>query len=271
MLVRRRTLIGLLAVLPVLAVVAWTAIEYWPHDPPPPLPAPRDPVLPDLAMAPLADMLGAVTEGEETPRQQIFFSASIANRGPGPFIINAVRGDEHGQWRVSQRFLDTGGDLTEVATPADMTWGGHGHNHWHVRIGAAYSLESVPGGKDVRSLEKVGYCFFDQQPYDRAAMGASRLPVFSKNGCNGKSTLTLDMGLSPGWQDPYSWALPDQRLDITGLPDGRYRLVATADPNNWFREVDETNNTAWALMEITTSTSPPVVNVVAQGQAPRKG
>ena len=271
MLVRRRTLIGLLAVLPVLAVVGWTAIEYWPHDPPPPLPAPRDPVLPDLAMAPLADMLGAVTEGEETPRQQIFFSASIANRGPGPFIINAVRGDEHGQWRVSQRFLDTGGDLTEVATPADMTWGGHGHNHWHVRIGAAYSLESVPGGKEVRSLEKVGYCFFDQQPYDRAAMGAFPAAGVLEERVQREVHAHARHGPVARLADPYSWALPDQRLDITGLPDGRYRLVATADPNNWFREVDETNNTAWALMELTTSTSPPVVNVVAQGQAPRKG
>ena len=259
---RRRLLIGFLAVLPLLVLAGWTAVEYWPHDPPPPLPAPRDPVLPDLTVAPLTDLVGGETE--EGAEQQILFSASIANRGPGPFMINAVRGDEHGQWRVSQRFVDTGGAKTEVETPADMTWAGHGHLHWHVRIGAAYALYTVPGNRRVRSLEKVGYCFFDQKPYDRKLEGAPKAAVFPKDSCDGETTLALDMGLSAGWQDPYSWALPDQRLDITGLPDGRYRLVATADPENWFREVDEKNNSARLLVELETSAHPPTVTVVRE-------
>ena len=262
-LMRPRLLIGSLVLVPLLAVAGWAAVEYWPHDPPPPLAAPRNPVLPDLVMAPLADILAAETRDGST--QQIFFSASVANRGPGPFIINAVRGDEHGAWRVSQRFLDTGGATTETATPADMTWGGHGHNHWHVRIGAAYALYTVPGGVRVRSLEKVGYCFFDQKRYDRNAPNAPLHPVFPKDGCDGKPKLALDMGLSPGWQDPYTWVLPDQRLDITGLKDGRYRLVATADPHNWFREASENNNQAWVVLDVTTSVSSPTVAVVASG------
>src|SRR5688572_10788115 len=184
---RRRFLIGFLAVLPLLVLAGWTAVEYWPHDPPPPLPAPRDPALPDLTVAPLTDLVGGETE--EGAEQQILFSASIANRGPGPFMINAVRGDEHGQWRVSQRFVDTGGAKTEVETPADMTWAGHGHLHWHVRIGAAYALYTVPGNRRVRSLEKVGYCFFDQKPYDRKLEGAPKAAVFPKDSCDGESTL----------------------------------------------------------------------------------
>ncbi|WP_204312910.1 hypothetical protein, partial [Stenotrophomonas maltophilia] len=56
-----------------------------------------------------------------------------------------------------------------------------------------------------------------------------------------------------------------QRLDVTGLPDGRYRLVATADPEDWFREVGEKNNSAWALVDLETSSHPPTVTVVRQG------
>ena len=78
------------------------------------------------------------------------------------------------------------------------------------------------------------------------------------------------MGLSAGWQDPYTWALPDQRLDITGLPDGRYRLVATADPNNWFREVDEKNNDAWADIVLKTSVYPPSVALIERSPDPRE-
>ena len=252
-----------------LAFAGWAAVEYWPHDPPPPLAAPRDPVLPDLAMAPLADLVGSITEDDQ-PQQQLFFSASVANRGPGPFIVNAVRGDERGGWRVSQRFLESDGSETEAKTPADMTWGGHGHNHWHVRIGAAYALYALPGMRKVRKLEKVGYCFFDQKPYDRDLEGAPQLGVFPKTGCDGESTLGLNMGLSPGWQDPYTWALPDQRLDITGLPDGRYRLVATADPNNWFREVDERNNDAWVDVVLKTSVYPPSVSLIEESPDPRE-
>jgi hypothetical protein len=53
------------------------------------------------------------------------------------------------------------------------------------------------------------------------------------------------MGLSPGWADPYSWLLTDQALEVTDLPDGTYRLQATADPDRWFRESNERNNVSW--------------------------
>ena len=42
-----------------------------------------------------------------------------------------------------------------------MVWGGHGHNHWHVHLGASYELRNA-AGEVVRKYEKVGYCFFDQ-------------------------------------------------------------------------------------------------------------
>jgi hypothetical protein len=260
---RRASLIALLVGLPILVLGSVAVAEYWPHDPPPPLPAPRDPLLPDLAMPQLTDVLAAGIQGQET--QQLFFSASIANIGPGPFMINAVRGDERGGWRVSQRFQERDGATTEAATPADMTWGGHGHEHWHVRIGASYRLFTLPSMRQVRSLEKVGFCFFDQRRFDPSLPAAPKTRMFPKTACDGESTLALDMGLSPGWDDPYSWALPDQRLGLTGLPDGRYRLIASADPNNWFRETNEKNNETWLDLELRTSSYPPRATVLRIG------
>ena len=58
------------------------------------------------------------------------------------------------------------------------------------------------------------------------------------------------MGLSPGWADPYPWALPDQRLLLTGLDDGVYRLWAAADPGSWFKEANETNNATWVDIRV---------------------
>lgn len=214
-------------------------------------------------MRPLTELTGA--EAETGGAKELFFSASIANIGSGPFHVHAVRGDQRGAWRISQRFIERVGTISEIETPGALAWGGHGHNHWHIRVGASYELRNS-SGQIVRTLEKVGYCFFDQKRLHPPVAGAPRAPVFPKETCSDREALALDMGLSPGWEDPYTWALPDQRLDITGLRDGNYRLVAKADPGNWFRESNERNNVAWAEIRLQTSTSPPSVSVLQRSR-----
>jgi lysyl oxidase len=58
------------------------------------------------------------------------------------------------------------------------------------------------------------------------------------------------MGLSVGWGDIYRWSLPDQYIDITGLTNGRYRLYAEVDPDNWFQENNARNNLSWINIRI---------------------
>jgi hypothetical protein len=76
------------------------------------------------------------------------------------------------------------------------------------------------------------------------------------------------MGLSVAWRDVYSASLPNQYIDITELPAGRYRLWAEADPvgtdrsTGWFVESDETNNVTWVDFEL--ELDPPSVRVVGQ-------
>jgi hypothetical protein len=53
------------------------------------------------------------------------------------------------------------------------------------------------------------------------------------------------MGLSTGWGDRYGASLPDQYIDVTELEDGKYRLRATADASNWFKESNDKNNKTW--------------------------
>ena len=63
--------------------------------------------------------------------------------------------------------------------------------------------------------------------------------------------LNVMMGLSVGWGDQYSASTNFQWIDITGLPNGRYRLTATADPGHLVKEASYTNNAAWAKIRIT--------------------
>ena len=166
-------------------------------------------------MSPLTDVTSGVSSDGNAVR--LSFTAAIANVGPGPFIVHAVRGDQRGSWRVSQRFREQDAPTSEVVTPGDMVFGGHGHDHWHVQLGASYWL-TRPGSSEVlRRYSKVGYCFFDQvrlrdQPAD--APVASRRSQGRR--ATAAATLELEMGLSPGWADPYYWTLPDQRLLVTG-------------------------------------------------------
>jgi hypothetical protein len=113
----------------------------------------------------------------------------------------------------------------------------------------------------------VGYCFFDQVRLAKQPPDAPIAPTFGKDGCDGQSTLELEMGLSPGFGDPYYWTLPDQRLLVNELEDGVYRLWADADPNGWFREANDRNNLTWVDLRLTLSQRPPRVAVVRRGPA----
>lgn len=228
------------------------------------LQAPRDPVLPDLRMPRLSELI--VGKSQSGTNFGLLFTASIANTGPGTFVLRAVAADSD-HWRVTQRFRERNGRLSEIPIPGRLVFGGHGHDHWHIQLGATYELRRLPGGRVVRRYAKVGYCFFDQvQIRKRAAK-----PRFARTTCGTRGMRVVTMGLSPGWSDPYQWTLPDQRLDITGLPAGRYRLYARADPGGWFRETNERNNDTWVDIVLTLAGRLPKVKVVAVGPHLRTG
>ena len=213
-------------------------------------------------MSPLRDISAVQIEGGGAYVQ---FTAAVANVGVGAFIVHAVRADRRGSWRVSQRFREPDGSTSEALTEGDVVWGGHGHDHWHVHLGASYWLTRPDSTDVLRSYDKVGFCFFDQRPLIAQPSTAPRRPQFPKTACNGQNTLQFTMGLSPGWADPYPWALPDQRLLLTGLDDGVYRLWATADPGGWFREANETNNATWIDLRVNVHSTPPAVEAVQRG------
>lgn len=242
----RRLLLTVAILVPVIAVGAWVLTGAFEDDPPPgpEHPLPRAPILPNLVMPRLADVRVSWNDDGDW---QILFSATIANTGKGPFGVHAQRAKGGTRWLVTQRFRERDGSSSEQPVPeARMVWGGHGHNHWHVEVGASYRLvEPDTPATVVRKLVKAGFCFFDQEPYRLTLPDAPARRVFPASGCNGTEAAALDMGLSVGWSDPYFWILPDQRIDVTGVEPGVYRLIAKADPDGWFRETEEGDNEAW--------------------------
>ena len=205
--------------------------------------------LPDLAMAKLRHI---VTDYDGS-RRLLRFSAIIVNVGAGPMEVRSRRSSTSSAWTSEQVIYDDAGGSRSVATPSvQLVYGGDGHNHWHVKDLERYSLVPTGGGTE-QAGNKAGFCFFDNYQYKLSLPGAPQTVKYPRGVCGTQTSLTLRHGLSVGWGDNYSWSLPDQYIDTTGLPDGTYRLWATADQANYFLESNDANNSTWADLRIDAS------------------
>jgi hypothetical protein len=219
-------------------------------------------LLPDLAMARLLHFTIDTTTmpGHELLR----FTATIVDNGSGAFEVEGARADTTQPMIVTQRIYDDVGTFTDVPTTATMFYAGDGHNHWHVGRLASYRLVSVDGTTKYASGAKVGFCFRDSVAHDLSLAGAPTSAVYTvARTCarNRPRALSVLEGLSVGWGDVYPYAIAYQWIDVTGLPDGVYRVRATADPNRFFTESSRSNNSTWTNVKIAGTT----VTVVKQG------
>jgi Lysyl oxidase len=251
------------AALVVGAVVVSGAVG---DDTPGPVVARQDPLLPDLAMGPIEDIaVGTTEDGEE----QLRFGATIVNIGEGPLLVRADRapiGDD--EWSVDQWIAERGGGYSVRPTGGQLIFGGDGHNHWHVRQVEVHQIETLDG-EVLGRLVKQGFCFFDTDAYRPELPGAPDDGPWTSKGCEGTLGMRVRMGLSIGWADEYPWNLLDERIDITGLEDGVYRIRQIADPNHEIEELDETNNETWVDIELTaTADGLRETRVVEAGPAP---
>lgn len=210
-------------------------------------------MLPDLVPEPPVDLR---VRYENDGRVTVRFSSTLANIGEGDLTLRATRtnSDTH-EWQVDQEvtYSDAGADL--IPTDAEMHWGGDGHEHWHVKRVAVYTLYRL--GDDGNVVEddialpdaKVGFCFYDHSPVGEAA---SEEGTYVVEACGEESETEIRVGMSPGWADIYGFDLPGQSIEVSNLPDGAYRVVAQADPDGFFAESDLDNNVTWIDFDLAT-------------------
>jgi hypothetical protein len=119
------------------------------------------------------------------------------------------------------------------------------HGHYHFGQFTTYRLLNQSGGV-VLEGRKIGFCLEDTVKWDPNA-GARRY------GCSYQ-------GIQRGWADRYTYNVPCQFLDITGVPAGSYILDMTVDPLNLIPELNEGNNNTQVSVQIPPgdcSTPPP--------------
>ena len=215
--------------------------------------------LPDLGMAHPSDLRIENSGG----RKLLRYTAIVVNVGRGPFEVHGVRADTTSAMTVTQRISDdSAAGYRDVSVPtAEMFYAGDGHDHWHVRDFETGALVRRDSGAKVAALAKHGFCFADNYRYRLSLPGAPLSPFYTN--CGNANSVDITPGISVGWGDRYSSSLAYQYIDITGVPNGHYRLRVSASTALGFRESNSSNNVSWIDLVLLGNTA----TVVAKGPA----
>ena len=161
-------------------------------------------------------------------------AGALEMRGSGP--SGGVMSD------VRQRVYDSDGAFSDLASPARMRFETTDmHNHWHLMDAMRYSLWSADKSVEVAPAQKVGFCLIDSQRVEASGPAVYPLPGDNFCGQSQPNRSSVVEGVSAGWRDIYSSALPFQWVDISDTPPGSYWLRADADPDSVITESDENN------------------------------
>ena len=210
-------------------------------------------LLPNLRSLDAADMQVQRVPGGRLLR----FSASLANRGPGPLLLRSrpegagCPPRQHPAAQVLHRDVNADGayqpeqDVPGPVRRAGCMLGHPTHDHWHFDAMAGYSLRSPGTGRRLATRPKVSFCLRDNR-----RIGGVDTSVRQEH--FGDCSRTGPQGISPGWLDVYLWDLPGQTLP---LPAGTARQVLcldlTADPRDLLAETDESDNGSSITLVVT--------------------
>ncbi len=198
-------------------------------------------LLPDLMTLPPSSLY--ITRDDSTDTSLLRLTNSVWNGGYGPLELWGRAQADASTHSVVQRIYLGDGNYEERAVGEFIFH--PGHNHWHLDSFSLYELWSISENGTLDQVkatsDKVSYCLRDIHPNPH--------PHHAPRMVYGTCTYGRQ-GLSVGWVDVYDHYLPGQSIDISGLPDGVYALISTADPYNLIQESDETNNAAVIYLEI---------------------
>lgn len=216
-----------------------------------------------VAMYPdIVEQISHLQIQNEHQLEMLRFSTTHINLGNGPLQIRGggqiapcvIDGIAYDQCTLAtQEILDSEGNIVE-SKPAGTALFHPEHNHWHQGGVAKFEVhKGVLDGPQIASGVKITFCLVDVDKTDLVKKGSSR-NYFE---CNADL-----QGISVGWGDNYHQSTPLQELDITGAPEGDYYLTHMADPENHWKEVDESNNFAWVKFYLNRHGANPKITIL---------
>lgn len=211
------------------------------------------PLLPDLVADPPGDAAAPkvyTDTSSGTSSLLMRFNGYVRNRGQGALEMRGTNPVGGEMTTVQQRIYDSEGGFADAGhlPPAVIRYEpADGHNHWHLRHAAGYSLWNAERTAQVGAANKVGFCLVDSAHVDPFGPATKVYTTSNTGFCRQNSPGAQDvvMGVSSGWRDVYSWALSYQWVDISDVAPGRYWLRSTVDPDDVITESDENNPAAF--------------------------
>jgi Lysyl oxidase len=189
-------------------------------------------------------------------RELLTFSATIWNAGPAPFSIEGFRRPNSDVMDAYEYFFDSSGNVVGRARAGAMFYDhARGHHHWHLRQLASYQLVG-PSGRAVRS-HKQSFCIAPTDAVDLTLPGAARGLAAGGFGFGGSvcdlyspDAIWLREQLPVGWGDTYTQVVAGQAIDVTNVPNGRYRLEVRVNPLGELHETTTADDLAVRIVRL---------------------
>lgn len=207
--------------------------------PPPSDVVPPADTLPNLAALPAYGFVIA----PEGRRDTLQFAATVWNAGPGPLVVEGYRRSAALRMDAFQFFHRGEDDVAAVPVGRldyDLRTG---HDHWHFRDFARYSLVHADGRRAAIS-PKEAWCLAPTDQVDQLVPNADPRPGDSSLGsaCGDASAVQVREVLEVGAGDTYGTGTQGQAIDVTRLRNGAYLLKIEANPAGVLRETTAADN-----------------------------
>lgn len=183
------------------------------------------------------------------------FDQIVANLGAGPIEIayhvpTGATPDPDVPFPVSQRVYESSGSFSDRPGGTVTFHGIHGHYHYSSFANALLWRSDPRGAKlgdsPVAASHKVSFCMADIRIDAWGEKGDGPRKYYAPDclfpSASDGVTDQYRQGINHGWSDVYDWYIPDQYIEVSGVPSGHYRLEFCADPFNEIEEEREDNN-----------------------------
>jgi len=212
--------------------------------------------LPDLVADPPArPIIQTYAHPDGTTHLLLRFDGFVHNRGAGAFEMRGSQRVGTDMTLTQQRIYRSDGSFFDDASrDPQIVWEpADGHDHWHLKNAARYSLWNSDKTAEVAPGLKVGFCLIDSQRRETNGPTSAAYTTGQNNFCGqGNPQLSsIFEGVSAGWRDLYDRTLAFQWVDITDVQPGVYLLRGDIDPDDIVRESDEVNPGAYAAASTT--------------------
>ena len=213
----------------------------------------------------------------ELGRDLLDFAATTWNAGPGPLIVEGYRRSAAPRMEAFQFFRRGEQDVAAVPVGGLDYDVREGHEHWHFRDFARYSLVGADGSH-VRTSPKEAWCLAPTDQIDQLVPGAALKPGDPSlaSACGEADAVQVREVLEVGAGDTYGAGTPGLAIDVTRVPNGAYLLRNEANPAGALRETTRDDDVAVRHIVLggalghRTVAAPPADGVDTEGWAERR-